>query len=100
MVEMVSSFFLEEVASCNGCMTKQPWYLQLPVGEVSTKVADQKGVFGFPAFCNYDLILIVSLCLLDFFRFVFILNSRCAAWLFQMECKSKENYVQCSDVYF
>ena len=67
MVEMVSCFFFEEVASCNGFMTKQPGYLQQPVGEVSTKVADQKDAFGFPAFCNYDLCLMVALLLLALF---------------------------------
>ena len=90
---MVSSFFLEEVASCNGCMTKQPRYLQLPVGEVPTKVVDQKGAFGFPAFCSYDLFCIVSFCLLCSSK------SRCATLLFQMECNYKEHCVQFSDVH-
>ena len=80
MVEMVSSFFLEEVASCNGCMTKQPGYLQLPVGEVSTKVADQKGAFGFPAFCSYDLFWIVSLCLLALMILNFVVQECYFKW--------------------
>ena len=57
-------------------MTKQPGYVQLPVREVSRKIADQKGASGSPAFFSYDLILIVLLCLLAFVYLIFFVQ-RC-----------------------
>ena len=71
MVEMVTF-----VASWYDYTSKQSGYVQLPVLEVSEKIADQKGAFGFPAFCNYDLFLIVSLCLLAL-SFCFVNCSFC-----------------------
>jgi hypothetical protein len=58
MVEMVTV-----VASWYDCTSKQSGYVQLPVREDSEKSVDQKDAIGSPAFCNYDLCLIVSLCL-------------------------------------
>ena len=83
MVEMVTF-----VASWYDCTSKQSGYVQLPVREDSEKSVDQKDVFGSPAFRNYDLMFIVSLCL--FVLFCLFCSARS---LFQCDCESKENYV-------
>ena len=79
---MVTSFFLGEVASCYGCTTKQPGYLQHTVGEVSGKLVHQTIAFGSPAFCNYsyDLILIVLLCLLAVLYWICFLQRCHCKW--------------------
>ena len=58
VVEMVTF-----VASWYDCTSKQSGYVQLPVREDSEKSVDRKDAIGSLAFCNYDLILIVSLLL-------------------------------------
>jgi hypothetical protein len=80
MVETVTSFFFGEVASWYDCTSKQSGYAQLPVREDSEKSVDQKLAFGSPAFRNYDLICIVSLCLFLLSYFICVVQQCYWKW--------------------